>query len=364
MLTRMTLQSGLIRMLMWHHGGVIRGTWHVLAACWRELDTCRHIQARGEHMKTREKEGRHFVGAWKGVKRKGVTPPARGKKGRHSAGAWKRVKRKGVTPPARGKEGLLSDGAWKSVKALMMKISSGTDRSGDVLHRSGVRFSSLKAKKEVWQAMQFTAFLGAEEWKTCKRITAGRNWRSGHRFGAGQRGSDAFVSIDSQKNLKSEFLYRKVLFIPEKRRENGFLCLLVMARGLPGSVGSEDTWCINNPSPGSHWLKRQWKTFTLRETLRKQVKGLEADLQKKDDLLSSQDDTRRFYVGGFEHIRIVRMRMTFSLRNMQSLHPKSKGTSTPSEVQSTSPSGDQSGDPAVSLMDGQVILPPIDKEAP
>ena len=23
-----------------------------------------------------------------------------------------------------------------------------------------------------------------------------------------------------------------------------------MARGLLGSVGSEDTWCINNPSPG------------------------------------------------------------------------------------------------------------------
>ncbi len=65
------------------------------------------------------------------------------------------MKRKVVTPPARGKEGLLSDGAWKSVKALMMKISSGTDRSGDVLHRSGVRFSSLKAKKEVWQAVQF-----------------------------------------------------------------------------------------------------------------------------------------------------------------------------------------------------------------
>ena len=33
------------------------------------------------------------------------------------------------------------------------------------------------------------------------------------------------------------------------------------------------------------------------------MKGLEADFQKKDDLLSSQDDTRRFYVGGFEHIR-------------------------------------------------------------
>uniref|UniRef100_A0A2N9INM1 Uncharacterized protein n=1 Tax=Fagus sylvatica TaxID=28930 RepID=A0A2N9INM1_FAGSY len=224
MLTRMTLQSGLIRMLMWHHGGVIRGTWHVLAACWRELDTCRHIQARGEHMKTREKEGRHFVGAWKGVKRKGVTPPARGKKGllfdgawksvtalmmkispgidrsgdegRHSAGAWKRVKRKGVTPPARGKEGLLSDGAWKSVKALMMKISSGTDRSGDVLHRSGVRFSSLKAKKEVWQAMQFLTAIqasrGAEDLQEDKRAD-----RSGHRFGAGLGGSDAFVSRSS-----------------------------------------------------------------------------------------------------------------------------------------------------------------------
>jgi hypothetical protein len=65
------------------------------------------------------------------------------------------VDRKVFTPAARGKEGLLSDGAWKSVKALMMKISLGTDRSGDVLHRSGVRFLSLKAKKEVWQAVQF-----------------------------------------------------------------------------------------------------------------------------------------------------------------------------------------------------------------
>ena len=93
----------------------------------------------------------------------------------------------------------------------------------------------------------WTVVSRAEEWKTCKRIKADQNWP---RLGAGQRGSDAFVSIGSQKNLESEFLYWKVLFIPEERRENGFLCLLVMARGLLGSVGSEDTWCINNPSPG------------------------------------------------------------------------------------------------------------------
>jgi hypothetical protein len=59
------------------------------------------------------------------------------------------VDRKVFTPAVRRKEGLLSDGAWKGVTALMMKISPGTDRSGDVLHRSGVCFPSLKAKKEV-----------------------------------------------------------------------------------------------------------------------------------------------------------------------------------------------------------------------
>ena len=60
------------------------------------------------------------------------------------------MERKVITPTARGKKGLLSDGAWKSVTAPMMKISLGTDRSGDALHRSGVCFPSLKAKKEVW----------------------------------------------------------------------------------------------------------------------------------------------------------------------------------------------------------------------
>ena len=57
--------------------------------------------------------------------------------------------KKVFTPAVRGKEGLLSDGAWKSVKTLMMKISPGTNRSDDILHRCGVCLPSLKAEKEV-----------------------------------------------------------------------------------------------------------------------------------------------------------------------------------------------------------------------
>ena len=59
-----------------------------------------------------------------------------------------------------------------------------------------------------------------------------------------------------RKTLRVNFYFGKVLFIPGERRENGFLCLLVMARGLLGSVESEDTWCINNPSPGRSVLIR------------------------------------------------------------------------------------------------------------
>jgi hypothetical protein len=59
------------------------------------------------------------------------------------------VDRKVFTLAARGKEGLLFDGAWKSVKALMMKISPGTNRSDNILHCSGVCLPSLKVEKEV-----------------------------------------------------------------------------------------------------------------------------------------------------------------------------------------------------------------------
>ncbi len=50
--TLMTSQLG----LMWHHGGMTRGTWHVLAACWGVLDVYWHIQAHVEHMKAHERK--------------------------------------------------------------------------------------------------------------------------------------------------------------------------------------------------------------------------------------------------------------------------------------------------------------------
>ena len=56
--TLMTSQLGLMWCLglTWHHGGVTRGTWHVLTAYWCALDVCWHIQAHLEHMKARERK--------------------------------------------------------------------------------------------------------------------------------------------------------------------------------------------------------------------------------------------------------------------------------------------------------------------
>ena len=105
------------------------------------------------------------------------------------------------------------------------------------------------------------------------------------------------------------------------------------------------------------------------------MKGLEANFRKKDDLLSSQDDTRRFYVGGFEHfkkgtafafgctqdwstVKISDDEATTAMEeDSENEDEENKVQSkehavTPFDVQSTSPSGDQSGDPAVSLTDG------------
>ena len=86
---------------------------------------------------------------------------------------------------------------------------------------------------------QWTAVSRVEGWKTCKSKEVDRNWRW---FGASLGGSDAFISKNSQKNLESIFLYWKVLFIPEIRRDHGILCFLVITRGLLDSLGFEDTW--------------------------------------------------------------------------------------------------------------------------
>ena len=101
---------------------------------------------------------------------------------------------------------------------------------------------------------RWTVVSRSEGWKTCKSKEVGQN---GHWFGVGQRGSDAFVSIDSQKNLESKFLYWKILFIPEILRDNGILCFLVITRGLLDSLGFGDTWWLNGP-----WI---WKVVTRLE---------------------------------------------------------------------------------------------------
>ena len=85
----------------------------------------------------------------------------------------------------------------------------GNDRS---LH---LHINSCTASQELMLLEnRWTAVSQSEGWKTCKSKEVDQNW---HRFGVGQRGSDAFISINSQKNLKSEFLCWKVLFIPENR---------------------------------------------------------------------------------------------------------------------------------------------------
>ena len=85
---------------------------------------------------------------------------------------------------------------------------------------------------------------GWKTYKTKKLI------EKGHRFGAGLGGSDAFVSISfAEKTRKLNSVLKMYCSYLRRGERKGFLCLLVMAHGLLGSVGSEDTWCINNPSP-------------------------------------------------------------------------------------------------------------------
>ena len=77
---------------------------------------------------------------------------------------------------------------------------------------------------------------------------ADRKW---HRFGAGLGGSDAFVSISfAEKTRKLNSVLKMYCSYLRRGERKGFIYLLVVARGLLGSVGSEDTWCVNNPSPG------------------------------------------------------------------------------------------------------------------
>uniref|UniRef100_A0A2N9GRR3 Uncharacterized protein n=1 Tax=Fagus sylvatica TaxID=28930 RepID=A0A2N9GRR3_FAGSY len=192
-----------------------------------------------------------------------------------------------------------------------------------------------------------TAFLGAEEWKTCKRITAGRNW---HRFGAGQRGSDAFVSIDSQKNLERRYPFWSVV-------------LSRVTRLQPPIFALKNTLEEKANIP--------WMSFSFTPLAQKTMEDFHAerDFEETGEGFGSRSSKeRRPSFLSRRHLSLL----CWGFRTYQDSENEDEEDDiqskehavTPSEVQSTSPSGDQSGDPAVSLMDGQVILPPIDKEAP
>jgi hypothetical protein len=75
--------------------------------------------------------------------------------------------------------------------------------------------------------------------------------RKRHRFGAGLGGSDAFVSTScAEKTRELNSVVKLYCSYLRRGERKGFICLLFMARGLPGIVGSEDMWCINSPSLG------------------------------------------------------------------------------------------------------------------
>ena len=85
---------------------------------------------------------------------------------------------------------------------------------------------------------------GSQSSRELENLQKGRTDRTWHRFGAGLGGSDTFVSqsLFGLNSLFCIFLVLQSLFMPENRRENNFLYLLVRPRSLLGSVRSEDTW--------------------------------------------------------------------------------------------------------------------------
>ena len=96
----------------------------------------------------------------------------------------------------------------------------GNDRSLYLHINSCTASQELKLLENQW-----TTVKRAEERKTYKRQESDR---SGHRFGAGLGGSDAFVSRSFLEKLwKSDYVFKSTIHT-WVRKENGILCLLVI----------------------------------------------------------------------------------------------------------------------------------------
>uniref|UniRef100_A0A2N9ERA7 Uncharacterized protein n=1 Tax=Fagus sylvatica TaxID=28930 RepID=A0A2N9ERA7_FAGSY len=210
--------------------------------------------------------------------------------------------------------------------------------------------------------MVWTAIKRAEEQKTCKRQESDRR---GHRFGAGLESFDAFVS-------RNHVAFQTPLDL----RTRGELMTLRLEScyWLWGIVLSEVTrlhpliFALKNTLEEKANIP--WMSFSFTPLVQKTMEDFHAerDFEETGEGFGSRSSKERrpsFLSKRHSSLLCWGFRTYQDSENedeKDDIQSKEHAV-TPSEVQSTSPSGDQSGDPAVSLMDGQVILPPIDKEA-
>uniref|UniRef100_A0A2N9GWD7 Uncharacterized protein n=1 Tax=Fagus sylvatica TaxID=28930 RepID=A0A2N9GWD7_FAGSY len=194
------------------------------------------------------------------------------------------------------------------------------------------------------QENQWTAIKRAEERKTCKRQESDRR---GHRFGAGLGGSNAFCRT-----------WLHGLAFPDSRRE------LVDGGGSTWVVsGGEDELIVDELLFYStsqmfvvglrpHLSEDEYVKFRARLDVA-QIK-IVANEKTMEDFHAERD----FEETDWSMVKISNDEATTAMEEDSENEDKEDDVQskehavTPSDVQSTSPSGDQSDDPAVSLMDG------------
>uniref|UniRef100_A0A2N9FRB9 Uncharacterized protein n=1 Tax=Fagus sylvatica TaxID=28930 RepID=A0A2N9FRB9_FAGSY len=223
---------------------------------------------------------------------------------------------------------------------------------------------------------QWTAVKRAEERKTCKRQESDRN---GHRFGAGLGGSDAFVSriihvafrspLDLGTRGGSVALHlagssqlvhgagrRCGGFIP--RIHGGHLCMMrcwsgEVSRLIPVEDKDESRFgqmFVVGLRP--HLSEDEYVKFRAR------LDEAQIKIVANEKTMEDFHAVRDFEETDWSPVKISDDEATTAMEEDSENEDEEDEVQskehavTPFDVQSTSPSGDQSGDPAVSLMDG------------